>query len=280
MFKFQVFQKSTNNQITSIPNKTQLPIFQLFKLFGYWKLLVGSFLVIGAWLLVIDPNYVQASMKSEDYELQMPNLNFASGIMTGGDQKLGFTGGELGPGAYSSSGFKLWAGFWYLKSIIPFSFSLSNQVVDFGVLSANTPVTRETEITISAGGAGGYQVTVQENHPLRVDSTGASIPDTTGDNGGIDEETAGEWSQETTYGFGYSLHGDDVPTPFPTAAPIGNQFKQFADSSQNETPQLIMSSNKVGENRTATLTYKVNISATQPAGRYHNVITYIATPGY
>jgi len=36
----------------------------------------------------------------------------------------------------------------------------------------------------------------------------------------------------------------------------------------------------VGKNRIATVTYKINTSASQAAGRYHNVITYIATPTY
>ncbi|HUV72471.1 MAG TPA: hypothetical protein VMW25_05700 [Clostridia bacterium] len=221
-----------------------------------------------------------ANMKSEDYKLQMPNLNFTAGSVSSPDYKMGFTGGELIPGEYSSAGYKLLVGFWYLKNIIPFTFTISNQVVDFGTLSSGVPATATTDLTVSAGGAGGYQVTTQENHQLMVYATGALIPDTTGDNSDISEETAGDWALDTTYGFGYTMYGDDVPTPFPTAAPAGNSYKQFADISKNEDPQVIMSSDKVAKNHTATVTYKVNISASQPAGRYHNVITYIATPTY
>jgi len=222
-----------------------------------------------------------AVMKSSDYELQMPNLNFSSGNVSSTNYKLGFTAGQNTSGQYTSTGYQLLAGFWYLKSAIPFTFSLSNQVIEFGNLSAGVPATDSTTLTVSAGGAGGYQVTAQENHQVLVNSIGAIIPDTTGDNGDITESTAGTWAQNTTYGFGYTMAGNDVPSPFPSSAPAGNSYKQFADISRNETAQIIMaSSNKVAENRTATLTYKINISSTQSAGRYHNVITYIATPTF
>jgi len=221
-----------------------------------------------------------ANMSSSNYELQMPNLNFSSGNVSSDNYKIGFTAGQLSPGKYNSEGFRALVGFWYLKTIIPFSFSISNNVVDFGDLSFGEPQTAATTIVVSAGGAGGYQVTVEENHQLLVPSIGAMILDTTGDEGDISENNAGLWANNTTYGFGYTMYGDDVPSPFPSSGPAGNYYKQFADISKGEIPQIIMSSDKVGVNRTATLTYKVNISPMQAAGRYHNVITYIATPTY
>jgi len=237
-----------------------------------------TFIFIPISIALSSPTF--AVMRSSDYELQMPNLNFASGNVSSTNYKLGFTGGQNAPGLYTSTGYKVMAGFWYLKTIIPFSFSISNTVVDFNSLSVGIASTAATTLTVSAGGAGGYQVTVQENHQLLIDSIGALIPDTTGDNGDISESNAGTWAQNTTYGFGYTLYGNDVPSPFPTSAPAGNYYKQFADASKNETPQIVMSRSAVGKNRTATLIYKVNVSATQPAGRYHNVITYIATPSF
>ena len=221
-----------------------------------------------------------AVMRSSDYELQMPNLNFSAGNVSSSEYKLGFTGGQNMPGPYTSTGYWLGAGFWYIKTIIPFAFSISNTVVDFNVLSVGVASTAATTLTVSAGGAGGYQVTVQEDHELLVDSIGALIANTTGDNGDITESNAGTWQQSTTYGFGYTMYGNDVPTPFPTAAPAGNSFKQFADISKDKTAQVIMSRNAVGKNRSSTLVYKVNISPVQVAGRYHNVITYIATPTF
>ena len=237
------------------------------------------FLLLVAYHLLSAAN-VQANMKSDDYILQMPNLNFTSGSVSSDAYKMGFTGGQTAPGEYTSAGFKVLSGFWYLKTIVPFSFTVSNQLIDFGSLSPGVPKYETTLLTVSAGGAGGYQVTVQENHPLTVSSTGYSIPDTTGDNGDITEKNAGSWTQNTTYGFGYTVYGSDVVSPFPTTTPAGTQYKQFADISKNEEPQVIMSSSRIVKAHSATVTYKVNISANQPAGRYHNVIMYIATPTY
>jgi len=271
---------------------SQFPIFKQFlnirtlihslKIINYKLKIAVAFFAGVVFFIATSP--ISANMHSSDYELQMPNLNFSAGNVSSANFKLGFTGGQNMPGPYSSTGFKVLAGFWYLKTIIPFSFTISNQVINFEPLSIEVPQTATTTLTVSAGGAGGYQVTAQENHQLLVDSLGAIIPDTTGDNGDATESQAGVWTQNSTYGFGYTMHGQDVPTPFPTAAPTpglqGDDYKQFTDISKNETPEVIMTSANVGKNRTAVVTYKVNISSTQIAGLYHNVITYIATPTY
>lgn len=232
-------------------------------------------------LICLLPKKVLANMQSDNYVLQMPNLNYASGDIGSSAYKLGFTGGELAVGPYSKTGYKLGAGFWYIKTITPFSFTVSNSVIEFDVLSTDQPKTASTTLTVSAGGSGGYQVTAEENHEMMVYSVGALIPDITGDNSDITEDTAGKWTEITTYGFGYSLYGNDVVTPFPTAAPPNyTDFKQFANTSKSETPKVIMTSDQVGKNREVEVVYKINISAVQSAGRYQNVITYIATPTY
>ena len=72
------------------------------------------------------------------------------------------------------------------------------------------------------------------------------------------------------------MSGDDVPADF-----VGSTyFRQFADRSNSETQTTIMSSVNVGRERTATITYKVNISSVQPAGTYQNVIMFTAVPSY
>lgn len=220
-----------------------------------------------------------STMKSEDYMIRMPNFNFASGSVTSDEYKLGFTGGENAIGLSESDGYRLRAGFWYIKSIIPFGFSLTPTSINFGTLTAGTPVTDNIVLTVSSGGAGGYRVTVQENKPL-TSGSGNTIPDTTCDNGDCTESSATTWNQSSTYGFGYTLFGNDVPTPFPTGSPAGNLFKQFSDRTLNETPETVMVSSPVGKNRSSTMTLKVNVSGTQAAGSYQNILTFIATPGF
>jgi hypothetical protein len=185
------------------------------------------------------------------------------------------TVGQTAAGEYDSSGFKVKAGFPYIKTIIPFSFTISNLSLDLGTLVPQTFSTTTNTLTISAGGAGGYSVTALENHQLQLNNTATEIPDTTCDTS-CSETDADVWTNTDNYGFGYNMAGDDVPAAFVDST----YFKQFADESAAETAQVVMSSNSVVSSETATVTYKANVSTTQAAGNYQNSIIFIATPGY
>ena len=97
-------------------------------------------------------------------------------------------------------------------------------------------------------------------------------------NGNASESNASAWIQDTIYGFGFNMQGDDIPTDFVDST----YFRQFADptASPPEEPQIVMSSSAVTRQSEATASYKLNISGTQAAGRYQNQIIYIATPIY
>lgn len=216
-------------------------------------------------------------MTNANYTILEGNLNSVAGKPTNSNYKLGVTVGELGSGLYSGTNYKIRAGFEYIYSIIKFQFSISSTLVDFGTLTPTNPVTRTQTLTISNGSANGYTVTASENHPLIVDSTGAVIPDTTCDGGTCTETTSAAWSNTLTYGFGYrcdDISGTDCASGFTT----GTYYKQFADDSASETEQSVMTGANVGRNKQVQITYKANISGTQPGGLYRNVITYIATP--
>ncbi|MBI4091723.1 MAG: hypothetical protein HY427_00755, partial [Candidatus Levybacteria bacterium] len=89
--------------------------------------------------------------------------------------------------------------------------------------------------------------------------------------------TAAAWTSPLTYGFGYrcdNVSGSDCSSAFATT----NFYKQFASEEAVEPAQVVMSTSNVGRNRQGKITYKINISASQPAGIYQNVIKYIATP--
>lgn len=221
------------------------------------------------------------TMSNTNYTLQMGNLNMTAGKPTGPSNKLNLTVGQTAPGLYSKTGvnYKVRAGFQYIKSIIAFAFSISETNINFGTLSPTTPVTRTNNLTISNGSANGYQITAFENHQLSVPSTGSIIPDTTCDDGTCTESTSALWNNTLTYGFGYrcdNVTGTDCASGFTTA----NYYKQFADNSIPETAQAVMSGTNVGRSKQVQVTYKVNVSSSQPPGIYTNVITYIATPTF
>jgi hypothetical protein len=226
------------------------------------------------------PLLATQSMESDSYQIDWPNMNMGAGLPSSNNYGLGVTTGQTAPGLYEGfgvTGFKVRAGFQYIHSIIPFTFTLDKIAVDFGTLTVGVGTTDLIALEVSCGSAGGYSVTAHENNPLT--STAAStIADTTCDaSDTCDESDAGTWTLSTTYGFGYSMSGTDVPSEF-----SGGKYKQYADLSKPtpETPQTVMTGTNVGRNKQATITLKINVSGLQAAGVYENVITFIATPTY
>lgn len=217
----------------------------------------------------------QDTIRSPSYEITWPNINMGAGLPSSDTYKLGITTGQTAPGLYSSTGYKVRAGFQYIHSIIPFAFSISDISIEFGTLTPGTPTTQTNTLTVSVGGAGGYTVKASENKPLTSDAN-ATIPDTTCDAGNCSQTTAGVWAQNTTYGFGFNMSGTDKPADFVDST----YYRQFADRNSGETAQTVMSGTNVGKDKQATVTYKVNISNTQAAGTYRNIIMFVATPTF
>lgn len=233
-----------------------------------------------AFIVLLVPNLASAqTMSNDNYKIYMGNFNSGSGAASGGGRRLTTTIGQTSPGLYTGTNYKVRAGFQYIHSIIPFSFTISNQFVDFNSLVPGEPVSRYTTLTISNGSANGYQVTAQEKHPLRILPYGVDIPDTTCDPGTCTQTTSGAWSSFLTYGFGYrcdNISGTNCASGFSDSA----NFKQFANEEAGEDPVAVMTGTDVGRDKQSRITYKTNVSATQRAGLYQTVITYIATPTY
>lgn len=239
------------------------------------KLIIFLALFTAFYMFPTTVTYAQANMESDNYRIQFPNFNSGAGIPSSTNYKLDSTLGQGAPGLYSSAGYLVRAGFQYIHSIIPFSFSVSDIQINFGTLMPNTPATDSSTLIVSAGGAGGYSVKASENNPLKISDGASAIPDTLCDST-CSETAAAVWSSSTKYGFGFNMNGNDVPTDFTDAT----YFRQFADESSAESKATIMTSVNVGTTRTATITYKINISNTQPAGTYQNIIKFTAIPSY
>lgn len=227
-----------------------------------------------AYLISPSRSFAQERMISENYRIIFGNLNSGAGIPSSDNYFLDSTIGQTAPGLYSSTNYRVKSGFQYIHSIIPFSFAISDFTIEFGTLTPETFATQTNTLTVSSGGAGAYQVLASENNPLQTLAAN-QIPDTNCDTS-CSETTAGTWTSTTRYGFGFNMSGNDIPADFSSA----NHFRQFADESTAESPQVVMSSVNVGRDRQATVTYKVNISDTQAAGRYQNIVTYTAVPGF
>ncbi len=208
---------------------------------------------------------------SNSYNIDWGNFNITSGRKTSTNYSLTDTVGQNAPGEYSKTGVKIKSGFQYIYPFDQFSFAVDNLSIDFGALTPGVASTATSTLTITSPSGHGFQISSFENTPLKLNG-GTTIPDVAGDNNLASESTADLWQNATTYGFGFNAN-----TTYFTSS---NHFRQFADFSNFETPQVLDSSNTPVKNHQTNITYKVNISTKQSAGTYQNYIVYIATPQY
>ncbi len=251
------------------------------------------------------PKKVHAiNMQSNEYRIQFGTVDSGGNKMTDpvdNSYNLSTSVGQSAANEFQSNGYVVKAGFQYIYSRIPFTFSLSTIHIDFGSLLPSTPATGNLTMSVSFGGAGQYIVTALADAPLTLLSGSSTIPFTSCD-GGINTCTitaAKTWTSSSAYGFGYNMTGQDVPTDFTDAT----YYRPFANKLIPDVPQTVMQSNNVTEDITptpnpaytpapvltgiprdtihqATMTMKTNISALQPAGTYVTVIRFLATPSF
>lgn len=236
-------------------------------------------LILSATYQRLNTPIYSVTMTSSGYIIESANVSDAAGNKSSTNYNLSDTIGQLAAGQFSSSGYIIKAGFQYLRTITPFSFTVTNININFGTVTSGIPATGTTNLIVTYGGGGGlYQVTAAELGPLSNPNGSTTIPDTSCD-GGINTCTAyvaKPWTSSSAYGFGYNMSGQDIPTDFTDAT----YYREFSDRTLSETPAVVMTSPNVGKNRTATVTFKLNPSGSQAAGTYQTVINFVATPSY
>lgn len=215
-------------------------------------------------------------MTSDEYVIEFGNFNVTSGEKSGATYKVTDTVGQIAPGEYDGTGYVVKAGFQYIYPFRQLSLKLSKVTVSLGTLTASSFNTDTHTIIVDTNGAGGYALKVSEIHPLRLQGGTATVKDTLCDSGTCDQTAAGSWTNASNDGFGFTLTGDDVAADFVST----NYFRQFADLSNSESAQTIMSGTGLSVNRSATVTYKAAPSGTQAAGNYETLVTYQLIPTF
>jgi hypothetical protein len=154
------------------------------------------------------------------------------------------------------------------------------------------------QITISTNSADGYKLYAEENDQMGKDGvtcSGASageandcIQDTVCGSTPCTHQTYRDWGADpSSYpGLGYSLQnvsGTDAVFEFNTSGGTFNA-KQFADQeaseSRNASTAELMSNAGPVDTSSAYVCYRIDITATQPAGYYYNKVKYTAVPTF
>lgn len=240
------------------------------------KLTLPVLIAIG--YLFLTSNIYAEELSSEKFVIKMGTINIGSGTKNSPTIKLVDTLGQNLPGEFETTGFRLKSGFAYLPSKEPFSFTISADSINFGTLLPNTFYRKKIDLTVNGIGVAGYRVSLIESQSLSLPSGESFIPDTTCDpSQTCTTTTAAPWAATTAYGFGYTLSGDDIDK---AQFPDQSYYRPLPNNTKQESPITIMSRLGRGKIATASATFAVNISATQPNGVYENSIQFIALPSY
>ena len=217
-------------------------------------------------------------MSGDRFNLQSESRNPAEESDINPDKNNKLTEQDEFYDIYLGQNYKIENGFGRLVSGLPFNFSLSSDLIEFGTLTPNNPVTRTNTLSILSASTVGYLVFAYENHQPQS-SDNSIIPDATCDNGVCTQTESASWKETTTYGFGYRCDnkvGSDCSGGFLDP----RFFKQFPDSSKQEEWQQVMRGLPEDKEKTSQITYKVNISNSQKPVKYVNILTYIAVPNF
>lgn len=221
--------------------------------------------------------YISAdNLDSATFHIEMGTVNITGGSKSSASYTLNDTVGQTAQGEFNSSGYTMKAGFQYVSSPIPFTFTISDIDLDYGTLIPGTPSTLTNIIGITTGSSNGYAVKVIEDHSLKLISGSDTIADTSCDLASpctITDATA--WTDNGRFGFGYNVNSTDADPEFVNST----YFRPFPIQGTDQ-PSLVMSKNTPAATASGTITYKINISGSQAAGTYQNGIQYIAIPAF
>jgi len=166
--------------------------------------------------------------------------------------------------------------------------SSEDSYVGFGTLTAGTPVTMGSSLSVSSNATNGFVVTVQQNHNMLA-SSGADIDCfsngvCTGQTSAAYTAPTGTIGNELTYGH-MGLTTEDSATISATASVGAGGTDGYFIGMVTGTPYTIWSYGGAADGVTQDIGhidvgYRVAITALQEAGRYQSRLMYIATPTF
>lgn len=161
--------------------------------------------------------------------------------------------------------------------------SANATAISFGPISTDTFYHGCLDWVVSTNAANGFSATAESNSALQIVSTTTTIEFFTVTAATANPTTAYVWGATNTYGFGYTCDDENGGTVCNTDFTSGanNSYRPFADKSLGtpEDPAEFLSSSTATAS-TSRIDYRLKTVATQAAGDYTNILTYIFTPTF
>lgn len=198
------------------------------------------------------------------YNITIDNVGFAGGEEIGdGTYDLSDTIGTPLVGTGGGVNYKTQDGFWYMVNNT-LELVLDSNTKDLGTVTAGSPNTASTTVTVTTDAAGGYDLLISEDDNMTSSEDGTTtIDDYTGT---IDTPTA--WSG---VGFGFTVvSGSGVHSKW-GASPNNNYAGMTTAGTIFHSKEGYTSGND-----NTVVEYKVDIPGTQRSGVYTNIVTYTA----
>lgn len=216
------------------------------------------------------------NMRSNSYIIQFGNFNMTSGEKSSSAYKVTDTVGQTAPGEYTSTGYKVFAGFQYIYAIPKFSFRITDLSIDLGELQ-NGVFSQQTNDLVITTRSGGYSILARAENPLRRPTgvSSAQIPFTTCDSG-CTTANAQPWTSLDKVGLGFTAAGTHKAADFVNST----YYRPFADRSQSQQAEVIAQSSDVVRDDVISITYRGTISGSQEAGQYQTSVEYTAIPTF
>ena len=241
-----------------------------------FHILIAFFLLLITYLSGFQVVEAQ-DMNSSNYKLQGGNFNTSSAAQSSSGFRLVDLVGQTSAEVFSAKGYIIQSGFLNRAANSSLFFSISPTILNFGSLTPNKPVTDNLIITVGSGNFPGYTIYVAQNKQLSTEA-GAQIPNTLCDafkNKICNIDKGNEWSENTSYGFGYNIQGQTVPININKSY----IFRPFASLAVKENPVIIMQSHESKTSHSAGMIVKLNVSKDQPVGIYENSLIFNVLPG-
>lgn len=157
-----------------------------------------------------------------------------------------------------------------------FALKNSNSKISFDTITPGEALERTTTLDIIPGSSGGFQLFTVEDKALTDKDKKISIPDTTCDNGNCTNTLTDTWNSPLTYGFGFRCDDKNADT-CSDAFSENTSYRKIPNIELGDTAQVFADKTGIAPAQ-IKITYKINVSGSQPQGVYKNNVLLLASP--